>query len=112
MNITRVSADFSVSSQIAPSDIPAIAAEGYRSIICNRPDGEEPGQPVYAAVAAAAEQAGLAVRFIPVVPGQATAQDVAAMTDAMRDLPGPQLAYCRSGARSAALCSAALQQAR
>ena len=30
--------------QIAPGDVAEIAARGFKSIMCNRPDGEDPGQ--------------------------------------------------------------------
>ena len=45
--------------QIAPADIAALAAAGFRSIICNRPDGEGADQPVFAEIEAAARAAGL-----------------------------------------------------
>ena len=38
-----------VASQITPADVARIAAEGYTTILNNRPDGEEPGQPRAAA---------------------------------------------------------------
>ena len=38
MSITRVSPEYSASPQIRPEQVAGIAALGYRSIICNRPD--------------------------------------------------------------------------
>lgn len=99
MQARRISEDFTVCGQIGPEDVPAIAAEGYRSILCNRPDGEEPDQPDFAAVEAAAREAGLAVAWVPVISGQITPEDVEAFEAAMADLPAPVFAYCRSGAR-------------
>ncbi|MBL8581220.1 MAG: TIGR01244 family phosphatase [Rhizobiaceae bacterium] len=90
---------FAVSGQIEPEDVPAIKAAGFRSVICNRPDDEQPGQPAAQAVRAAVEAAGLSFRHIPVVSGQITPQDVTDMGSAMDALPGPVFAYCRSGAR-------------
>src|SRR3546814_4759693 len=55
MTIRSLTPALSVSPQIDPADVVALAASGFRSIVCNRPDGEEAGQPTAAAIAAAAE---------------------------------------------------------
>ena len=54
-----------VSPQIQPADVETIAAEGFKAIVCNRPDGEEPGQPDWASVEAAAKAAGLRTYYLP-----------------------------------------------
>src|SRR3546814_20687003 len=81
------------SSDVCSSDL-------FRSIVCNRPDGEEAGQPTAAAIAAAAEAHGLRFVHIPVMSGGIDEGDVATMARALADLPAPVLASCRSGARS------------
>ncbi|HEX5184775.1 MAG TPA: TIGR01244 family sulfur transferase [Allosphingosinicella sp.] len=86
-----------VSGQIAPSDIAEAAAAGVKTIVNNRPDGEEPGQPTSAEIEAASRAAGLAYRHIPVAGGFSQSQ-VEAMAKALED--GPVLAFCRSGTRS------------
>ncbi len=103
MPIQSLTPQFAVSEQIAPQDLPAIAAAGFKSVICNRPDDEGPGQPRFSDVAQAAEQLGLQARHLPVVPGQVSQAQAQAMAELLRDLPGPVLAYCRSGARSTML---------
>ena len=85
-----------VSGQIAPEDI---AALGVATIINNRPDGEEPGQPTSGAIEAAAHAAGIDYRHIPVAGGISQPQ-VAQMADALAQAKGPVLAFCRSGTRS------------
>ena len=35
----------SMAGQIQPADVAQLAAAGYETIICNRPDDEEPHQP-------------------------------------------------------------------
>jgi len=99
MNILEITPDYSVSGQIGVGDVAAIADRGYRAIMCNRPDGESPEQTPAAEIGAAAESAGLAFAFVPVVSGQITQANVDDFAAALRDLPGPVLAYCRSGAR-------------
>jgi len=109
MSINALSPDFAVTGQITPADVPALVAAGYRSVICNRPDGESHDQPAYAEVARAAAAAGLQIGYLPVVSGQVTPADGQAMADLLRRLPAPVLAYCRSGARSTTLWSLAQQ---
>lgn len=99
MTPTRLTPDFSVAPQIGPEDVAGLAAQGFRAIMCNRPDGEEPGQPEVAAVRAEAERLGLAFVNLPVISGAITPEDVEDFAAVMKDLPGPVLAYCRSGTR-------------
>jgi len=95
-----------VTGQITPSDVRELAAFGYRSIICNRPDGEEVDQPDWQSIASAAAQAGLEARHIP-VGGDFTVQDqLAEFSHALADMPAPILAYCRTGNRSSQLYEA------
>jgi uncharacterized protein (TIGR01244 family) len=100
MDIRQVTDDYAVSAQIAADDISAIKEAGFRSIICNRPDNEQPGQPSASEIAVAAQAAELVFRHIPFVSGQMTEDDVAKMVEALDEIPGPVFAYCRSGARS------------
>lgn len=108
MTFKSVNEWISIAPQIEVEQLPAIDAAGFRSIVCNRPDGEEPGQPTAAALAAAAEARGLRFVHIPVTTGAVDEADIAAMARALRELPAPFLAFCRSGARSERLTTAAL----
>jgi sulfide:quinone oxidoreductase len=99
MDLRKISDRFTVSSQIAPADLPVIAGAGFRSVICNRPDGEERDQPDMALIEAAARDAGLAFRSIPITGGAVSEADATAFRTALDTMPGPVLAYCRSGTR-------------
>lgn len=99
MEIRQLTPDFAVAPQIGPEHVKPIAEAGFKSLICNRPDSEE-GAVDHALIEAAAHDAGLEFRFVPVVSGSVTPQDVADMTAAIDALPRPILAYCRSGTRS------------
>lgn len=103
MNIKQITADYAVSPQIALEDVATLAAQGFKAIVCNRPDGEEPGQLSADAVKAEAEAHGLVFMHIPVKSGAVTQADAASMAGALASLPKPVLAYCRSGARSSQL---------
>ncbi len=111
MSVQALSADFAVAGQITPDDVPAIARAGFKSIICNRPDGEAgPDQPSFASIAQAAEAAGLKAQYLPAIAGQITSAHGAAMARLLAELPAPVLAYCRSGARSTSLWQLARSQ--
>ncbi len=103
MDIRSIAPDFSVSPQLTVQDVGIAASQGFRSIIINRPDGEGDGQPTNDEIELAARGLGLAVRYLPIIPGQVTDQDVAAFQIALMELPAPILAYCRTGTRSATL---------
>jgi uncharacterized protein (TIGR01244 family) len=100
-----------VAPQIAPDDVPAIAAAGFVAIVNNRPDGEEPGQPDGDAIRAAAEAAGLSYVAIPVTAAGFSHPQLEAMTAALAGADGPVLAYCRSGTRSCNLWALAAARA-
>jgi sulfide:quinone oxidoreductase len=95
--------ELAVAPQIDPASVPVIAAAGYRSIICNRPDGEGEGQTPFREIESAANACNIATRYLPVVSGKIGDDDVRLFAEARHELPGPQLAYCRTGKRSATL---------
>ncbi|MEM6491518.1 MAG: TIGR01244 family sulfur transferase [Pseudomonadota bacterium] len=103
MPLRPVTPDFAVAPQIAVDEIPAIAAAGYKTVIVNRPDGEDPGQPTMDEMRAAAEAAGMTFVEIPVVSGRFTPDAVDATRSAIETAGGPVFAYCRSGTRSVTL---------
>lgn len=107
MDIRRITEDYAVSPQISPDDIPEIKAAGFRSIMCNRPDGEDYGQPEFDAVAEAARAEGIEVRCVPIVSGMVTPQAAQDFAAALEGMPKPMLAYCRSGTRCTMLWSIA-----
>lgn len=89
-----------VSGQIQPADVAKLKDEGVTMIVCNRPDGEEPGQPTAADIEDAAEAARLEFRNVPIVRGIGPS-DAESMEEALDAADGKVLAYCRSGNRSA-----------
>jgi uncharacterized protein (TIGR01244 family) len=96
-----------VGGQVAPHEVAELAANGVTMLVNNRPDGEEPDQPLAGDIEAAAEQAGIAYRFVPILRGIGPA-DVQSMQDAMQEAGGGAvLAFCRSGTRSALACALA-----
>lgn len=100
MDIRPLTPDYAVSPQIAPEDLPAIRAAGYTTVICNRPDGENPPGLRADAMGRAAKAAGLTFVANPVTPGGFTEEVVTRQAKAIAAASGPVLAYCASGNRS------------
>lgn len=106
----QITDTFAVAPQLQPEDLQAAAAAGFKSVIINRPDFElEPDQPTSATMVAAAQEAGLQVRYQPVVSGSITIENVQEFKQHLAELPTPILAYCRSGGRCANLFQYAQQ---
>ena len=88
-----------VSGQIQPADVAGLKSSGVTMIVCNRPDGEEIGQPTAAEIEAAAEAAEIDFRHVPIIRGIGPS-DAESMQEALEAAQGKLLAYCRSGNRS------------
>jgi uncharacterized protein (TIGR01244 family) len=99
MEYRQVAEGYAVSGQITVDDVPAIKQAGFKSVICNRPDDEQPDQPSHDTIKAAVEAAGLNFRYIPVISGQITEDNVEDQAEALDELEAPVFAFCRSGAR-------------
>lgn len=98
MEFRQITEDYFVSPQIAIEHVAQIKEAGFKSIIANRPDSEDGAVP-HDEIAAAAAEAGLEFRYIPVISGHITDENVADQKAALAELPKPVLAYCRSGTR-------------
>ena len=107
MTFKQITPRFHVAGQLSEADVDLAAAQGFRVIICNRPDDEEPGQLSAATIAAAAGRHGMAFVHVPVRLELSDAS-AAKMEQALKDADGPVLAYCRLGSRAARLGSLAL----
>jgi uncharacterized protein (TIGR01244 family) len=105
MDIRRITPDYAVSPQIEPEDLPEVAAQGFRTVVCNRPDSENPAELSAEVMRVAAEAAGL--RFVdnPVTHPTMTPERIARQAEVLGE--GPVLAYCASGTRSSVLWSLA-----
>ena len=100
IRITAVAENYSVAPQVQPGQIAALAEAGFTTLICNRPDDEEPGQPTAAEIAAVCEELGLAFVHIPVVGLPIPTEQIDEHRRVVDDSAGPVLGYCRSGQRS------------
>lgn len=102
MSIRAIDDHFHVAGQLTPVQMSDVAKLGYKTVICLRPDGEAPGQPAFADLAAAAEAVGVALHHIPVIPGRMTPEQGDALKSILQTVDGTALAFCASGGRCAA----------
>ncbi|QDI76094.1 MULTISPECIES: TIGR01244 family sulfur transferase [Leisingera] len=100
MDARVITPRYSVSPQISAEDLPAIAAAGYKTVICNRPDEEVPPSHQADAIRDAAEAAGLRFEVLPLTHQTMTPENVALQRELYESSDGPVLAYCASGTRS------------
>lgn len=61
MDIRQINDEYSVSGQITVEDLDQVKALGFQSIVCHRPDEEEPGQPHFSEIAARAQELGIEI---------------------------------------------------
>jgi sulfide:quinone oxidoreductase len=101
MELRVIDESLTVAPQMQPEELAALAEQGFAAVICNRPDGEEPGQPMLDDMRAAAQAAGLAFHHIPVSGGLFPPAAIAAFGAIRRGTQGKVLAYCRTGTRAA-----------
>src|SRR6201998_4358005 len=93
----------SVTGRLDAPNIEALARTGVRTIINNRPDGEDQGQLPAAEARRIPEAHGLAYHHIPITAATLSRADVDSFAAALRDAPAPVVAHCRSGTRSTLL---------
>ena len=103
MSIRYLDAHYAVASQILPEDVGRLKEQGFVTLVCNRPDGEGPGQPAFAEIEAEAEKHGMRALHLPVTPGRITQADLDAFAAAYAGAPKPALGFCRTGMRAEAL---------
>lgn len=103
MEIEHRTRDYATTGQLHRQDIAELARRGFRTIICNRPDGEGEGQPSAELIEREAARHGLAFAYHPIVPGEMSDADVLRLRQLLSQGQGPFLAYCRTGARSTKL---------
>jgi len=100
MDLRQITEGYSVTPQIEPADVATLAAQGVKTLICNRPDMENPPPLQAAAIQAEAEAHGIDFVFNPFQGHTLTQDNVDEQADAIAGSEGPVVAYCASGNRS------------
>src|SRR5690554_4990638 len=94
-----LTSDLAVASQLSVADVQAAKDAGFNTIINNRPDNEEPGQPDNGQIARAASDLGLDFHYLPVISGQLLDSNIEDFKQLLPELRRPVLMFCRSGTR-------------
>ncbi len=100
MTYQTITDRYAVAPQIQPEDVAALKADGFTTIICNRPDGEEPGQPTAADIANACTQSGLNFLHCPMRGSDVADADVDQLRSLLAHPTEKIFAFCRTGNRS------------
>lgn len=103
MDIRKIDDSISVAPQITPEQVAEIASMGFKTLVANRPDREEPGQPTMAEIEKAASDHSMAWVYLPVESGNIVDGDVDAFAEMFEQAEKPMLAFCRSGTRCSVL---------
>ena len=103
MTPKRLTSEISVSPQLHIGEMTLVHALGFRSVICNRPDGEANDQPLFETIRQLGLNSGIETVYVPLKTEVTTDEDLAFMTETVHKLPKPILAYCGTGARSETL---------
>ena len=103
MPITTISEKLSVSSQLSREELSSLHRSGFKTLINNRPDGEDADQPGNQVECDATRQCNLSYAFIPVTMNTITEADIRAFQKVVRESEGPVLAHCKTGTRSLSL---------
>lgn len=104
MSIEKIADYLYVSRQLTERTAKLVAQYDIKTVICNRPDGEEPNQPDFETVKAWLNEAGIEkVVYMPTTMEAINDAQLKEFQDMVAQSPAPILAYCRTGTRSAML---------
>jgi uncharacterized protein (TIGR01244 family) len=98
MELRALTPRYHVAPQLAPEHMPAIAAAGFTTVICNRPDTEVPTGLQVDALRRAATAAGLRFEVLALDQQTLTAENAVRQRELI-DSGGKVVAYCRTGTR-------------
>ena len=106
MRVMEIAPEVFATGQVTEQDLKLVADQGIRTVINNRPDHEEPGQPLTGDLQQAAEALGMRYVYLPVVAGAMTPANIEDFREVYPQFEKPLLIFCRTGARSTSLFNA------
>ncbi len=109
MRVSQINENYMVSAQITVADIADAKAFGFDTIMCNRPDNEENGQPSASQIERATKKAGLKFFHVPMARNGMASGTMDKFRAAIGPENGKVLAYCGSGNRCSMLWKMAQQ---
>tara|TARA_R110002051_G_scaffold72457_2_gene130947 strand:- start:558 stop:992 length:435 start_codon:yes stop_codon:yes gene_type:complete len=111
MQTQPLETDVEITSALTVEELEQVKAKGFKTVICNCKPGESAEFPGEEAYRRKATEIGLQWAHIPVTPGDYSQADIAAFAEALKQLPRPILAFCRTGKRATHLWAYAKRQA-
>ena len=103
MLLRTLTPNLSLADQLTEDDLAEVIAQGYKTVICNRPDEEGDAHLNAQQAKAVLQAAGVEFHYLPVNGAAITYQDVIDHHDLLDQAEGPVLTYCRTGTRCAKL---------
>lgn len=100
MNLYQINTDIYIGGQIQQEDCAILAQKGIKTVICQRPDGEEVGQPDFATVTQWCMQHSIQTIYQPLKAQDFHPQKAQELQELIAQSEKPILLYCRSGQRS------------
>lgn len=99
MNILQLDEHLTISEQITEEDVKILADLGIKTLICNRPDNEEPNQISCEQIKSAAENLGVRFVHIPVLGREIPMAALNEFINCIESTDEKIHAYCRTGTR-------------
>jgi sulfide:quinone oxidoreductase len=107
MQITKINDLYSATGQINIDDLEQISENGFRTIICFRPqDEDKENQPKQDTLKKEAKKRGINFISIPVIPGQVTDENINQFSKEFSQNEQPILGYCKCGGRAKSIYQA------
>lgn len=103
MILRTLTEQLSLADQLSLEDVAEIVDQGFKTVICNRPDEEGEPHLNSAEAAQALAAAGIEFHYLPVNGAAISDLDVAEHKALLNQAQGPVLTYCRTGTRCAKL---------
>ncbi len=92
-----------VSSQIVSESLSSIIESGFKTVVCNRPDGEDAEQVNHELFKDELSHFNINFVYLPLIIGGIQPSDVSQFQSVKENNQLPMLLYCRTGSRSTLL---------
>ncbi len=103
MLLRTLTPNLSLADQLTEEDLAEVVEQGFKTVICNRPDEEGEPHLMSAQAAEVLQASGVKFHYLPVNGAAITDLDVAEHAALLNEAEQPVLTYCRTGTRCAKL---------
>ncbi len=96
-----LSEQVSVAGQIELAHLQQLKDQGFSTVLCHRPDAENPPELQHQHFVTEAKRLGMSFYYLPITPGVFPPETVAEVKAILVKAPGKVFGYCASGRRAA-----------